>query len=226
MKKLLFTPSQLAVRESQDPAKPSRTIEGCAIVFDRETTLYEDGPYRECEVISRDCITPDFLLQQDIKLNMLHDRELTIARCNKGAGNLQLDLREDGLYFSVEAPECDLGDRALALVRSGVISGCSFEFFAKDYSIDKRGDEDYLVTHRSFDRVTALTLAMDPAYPQTSVNAREQADALKREYEDLNANERRLKEQEDQEREARHLLAMREAERAAERRRIIDAVTI
>ena len=174
-KRLAFTSLGLHVREAGE-GEESRTIEGCAIVFDKETVLYEsgDGSYKECEIISRSCITEDFLRSQDIKMNLLHDRHSSIARSNRGEGSLNLDLREDGLYFSFEAPKCDLGDRALALVKNGTYSGCSFEFYSDQYTIDERQKGEYLVTHTSFRSLTALTIAMDPAYEQTSVNAREE----------------------------------------------------
>ena len=175
--RMRFVPQGMKVREAEE-GKQSRTIEGCAIVFNQETTLW-DGKYeRVREAIAPSCITEEFLREQDIKLNLLHDRQDTIARCNKGAGNLVLDLREDGLYFSAELPDCDICNRALAMVSTGVYSGCSFEFWPKDYREEvtklEDGREDIFITHESFQRVDALTVAMDPAYEQTSVGLREQ----------------------------------------------------
>ena len=174
-KRIVYTASGLKVREAQgEEGKESRTIEGCAIVFNKETVLYEGSNYRESEVILPSCVTMEFLKEQDIKMNLLHDRHSSIARSRKGEGSLNLELREDGLYFSFEAPECDLGDRALALVKNGTYTGCSFEFYSKDYEITEREGNDYLITHKEFKSLTALTIAMDPAYEQTSVNAREE----------------------------------------------------
>ena len=174
-KRIVYTASGLKVREAQgEEGKESRTIEGCAIVFNKETVLYEGNNYRESEVILPSCVTMEFLKEQDIKMNLLHDRHSSIARSRKGEGSLNLELREDGLYFSFEAPECDLGDRALALVKNGTYTGCSFEFYSKDYEITEREGNDYLITHKEFKSLTALTIAMDPAYEQTSVNAREE----------------------------------------------------
>jgi HK97 family phage prohead protease len=143
-------------------------------VFNKETVLYEGSNYRESEIILPSCVTMKFLEEQDIKMNLLHDRHSSIARSKMGEGSLNLELREDGLYFSFEAPECDLGNRALALVKNGTYTGCSFEFYSKDYEIEERTKGDYLVTHKAFEKLTALTIAMDPAYEQTSVNAREE----------------------------------------------------
>ena len=181
-KKIRFVPLSLNVRESRGgKGVESRVIEGRAIVFDRETVLVEKSKYRESEVIKPSCITEAFLKNQDIKLNLLHVRDSTVARNNKGVGSLKLYLRPDGLYFSAEMPKCDLGDQALELVRNKTYTGCSFEFYPKDYTITDRSNgrrEDYLITHTAFERVTALTIAMDPAYEDTDVHARENREML------------------------------------------------
>ena len=107
-------------------------------------------------------------------MNMLHDRDLTLARCNKGVGSLRLSVDEKGVNFEFEAPKCDIGDRCLEMVRRGDYSGCSFEFWPEDYDVEEReGGKDVKITHKKFRALTALTIGMDPAYKQTSVNARE-----------------------------------------------------
>jgi phage head maturation protease len=60
------------------------------------------------------------------------------------------------------------------MVRRGDYSGCSFEFWPDEYDIEERdGGKDVKITHKKFRAITALTIGMDPAYKQTSVNARE-----------------------------------------------------
>jgi phage head maturation protease len=99
---------------------------------------------------------------------------MTIARSNKGRGSLKLTVDGRGVNFEFEAPKCDLGEQALELVRSGVYSGCSFEFVPEDYEVEERGaNKEVRITHKKFRAITALTIGMDPAYTQTSVNARE-----------------------------------------------------
>lgn len=168
---------QLHIREAasgEGEKSESRTIAGTAIVFNSESQVLDDWGCKFREIISPEAATMEFLNTQDVKMNMLHDRSLTIARANKGVGNLKLSVDERGVNFEFDAPKCDLGDRALELVRSGVYSGCSFEFIPKDYDIreDKNGKEVTII-HRSFQSISALTLGMDPAYLKTSVNARE-----------------------------------------------------
>ena len=156
----------------------SRTIEGHAIITGVETILYEDENYREIEIINQSCLDADWLKEQDIKLNLLHEREYTIARNNKGVGNLKYEVRDDGLHFNTDAPKCDIGERAIELVRAGVYTGCSFEFYPDLYNIvvreGKDGKEEYVIEHTRFQCLSALTIALDPQYEQTSVNLREE----------------------------------------------------
>ena len=202
---------ELAIREaSEDAQSESRTITGTAIVFNRESQVLDDWGERFVEKILPEAVTQSFLDTQDVKLNLLHDRKMTIARCNKGAANSSLRLSVDGngVNFEFDAPRCDLGDRALALVRSGVYSGCSFEFKPKDYEKIVNGDMVTII-HRSFEYLNAITLGMDPAYTQTSVNVRE----LKGEKsEDEKQRELAEQQQREQEERAQHAYERRKRE--------------
>ena len=176
---MLFTPETMHVREHvrEDGTKePSRTIYGRAIVFNK-VFEYEDwwgDKYRE--TIKPSACTREFLESQDIKLNLLHKREMSIARSNCGEGNLRYSVSDEGVDFEFEAPNCDLGDRALEMVRSGVYTGCSFEFYPKDYEckkIQEDGKTVYEINHTGFEKLSAFTIAMDPAYKETTVDCRE-----------------------------------------------------
>ena len=221
---------KLSVREAAPDAQgESRTITGTAIVFNAESEVLDDWGYRFREVIKPEACTMEFLNSQDIKMNMLHDRDLTLARCNKGTGSLRLSVDEKGVNFEFEAPKCDIGDRCLEMVRRGDYSGCSFEFWPEDYDVEERdGGKDVKITHKKFRALTALTIGMDPAYKQTSVNARElyeeteagkaekQAEIEKAEREAAEAAERERIEEEERER------ILREQRRRAKRRRLSE----
>ena len=209
---------QLAIREAaQDAQSESRTITGTAIVFNRESQELDDWGERFKEIILPEACSMAFLNTQDVKLNLLHDRQLTIARCNKGDANASLRLSVDanGVNFEFDAPKCDLGDRALELVRTGVYSGCSFEFRPKDYEKKVEGDSVTII-HRSFERLGAITLGMDPAYTQTSVNVRELINSQPQKTEE--EIQREKAEQEQQQREQAEREAEQRALRAYERR--------
>ena len=169
---------QLAVREAAEGQESeSRTITGRAIVFNAESEILDDWGERFREVILPEAVTMEFLNTQDVKMNMLHERELTIARCNKGQGSMRMAVDEQGVTFEFEAPRCDIGDRCLEMVRRGDYSGCSFEFYPKDYEVERTkgadGKDEVTIRHKSFEFLSALTIGMDPAYRQTTVNARE-----------------------------------------------------
>lgn len=179
--KLRFTPAEIKVREA-GTTQGRHIIEGCAIVFNRETTLW-DGQYtRLREVIAPTCVDEEFLSAQDVKLNIMHDRTQTIARkTQNNEGKLQLQLREDGLYFSADLPDTEQVRQVVEGIRDKIFTGCSFEFvegaFSDEVTILPDGREDTLRTQTKFKTLYALTIAMDPAYPQTSVGERERIEA-------------------------------------------------
>lgn len=181
---------KLAIRETLEGEKgESRTIAGTAIVFNTESEVLDDWGERFREVILPEACTMEFLNSQDVKANMLHERDLTVARANHGVGTLKLSVNKRGVNFEFEAPKCDIGDRCLEMVKRGDYSGCSFEFVPKDYDVLREGD-NVTIVHRSFVCLGAITIGMDPAYRQTSVNVREleknheqREDTMKREME-------------------------------------------
>lgn len=162
------------VREVEGQEGESRIIEGTAIVFNAESNVLDDFGVEFREVIKPEAAQMAFLNSQDIKLNLLHDRQDTIARSRMGKGNLHISVDGKGVNFYADVPKCDIGDRALEMVRSGVYTGCSFEFIPEDYEVEERGaNKEVRITHKRFKKISAFTLAMDPAYSQTTVNARE-----------------------------------------------------
>ena len=170
-KRELFNNGCVSFREEADKVG---VITGVAIVTNKETVLYEGADWREIEVIDPSCINEAFIREQDIKLNLLHNRDESIARTPQ---SLRVESREDGLHFEADIPDCDLGQRARALIANGTYTGCSFEFYPKDYTVAERtgadGKTEYVIRHTAFAAIDALTIAMSPAYKQTSVGLRE-----------------------------------------------------
>ena len=208
---------QLAFREASQEASEKGilgTICGRAICFNAESQILDEYGQTFREVIAPEAATMDFLNTQDVKINMLHMRELTFGRAKRGvSGNARLSVDNEGVNFEVDVPNCDLGIRARELTKAGVYDGCSFEFWPDQYSIEEREGKVPLVRHTKFRAITALTLGMDPAYLQTSLHARElwnETESGKRE-----ADEQK-QQQEQREREAR------DTQRRAMRRRISE----
>ena len=169
------------VRENEDNS--SRTITGRAIVFNTlSVPLYEDEKEVIYEKVSPEAITDEVLGASDIKMTMFHDRQLILARSNKGKGTLKYTVDESGVTFEFDAPNTVDGDKALELVKRGDISGCSFAFSTYYYDEEyvececKKKAEGKRETTYTVKRVLGIhdfTLAADPAYTATSVEARE-----------------------------------------------------
>ena len=168
---------QLAFREASEEASAQGilgTICGRAICFNAESQILDEYGQTFREVIAPEAATMEFLNTQDIKINMLHMRELTFGRAKRGvSGNARLSVDREGVNFEVDVPNCDLGIRARELTKAGVYDGCSFEFWPDQYDVEEREGKVPLVRHTKFRAITALTLGMDPAYLQTSLSARE-----------------------------------------------------
>ncbi len=178
----LQTPGKLFVRESAPGEAPSRKICGYAIMFNVESVvLYQEGKYEEREVIEPCAISKEFLDGCDIKMTMYHNRQIVLARSNKGKGTLSYRIDSKGVFFEFDAPNSPNGDEALELVRRGDITGCSFIFGSYYYNDEYVRREEKKVN--GVTQVTCYVLKMTgiydftittkPAYPDTSVEARE-----------------------------------------------------
>ena len=174
----IFCRSSLQVRETGT----GRTISGYAILFNKESVhMWDDDDEYAVEVISPSAITKELLDQCDVKMTMFHNREKLLARSNRGNGTLQYKVDNTGVFFSFEAPKTNDGDAAVELVKRGDIAGCSFAFrthywdegFVKR-TVSKDGKKTKITyTVTKITDILDFTLAGDPAYPQTSVSARE-----------------------------------------------------
>lgn len=176
------TNAGLHVRESGEDGVQSRVISGYAILFGVESVpLWNDSESEAREIIAPEAITKELLDGCDIKFTMFHNRELILARSQNGEGTLKYFVDEKGVRFEFEAPETIDGDKALELVRRGDLSGCSFAFTTAYWDAQcvertiKRVDGRSFITYtvHTIDAVHDFTLAADPAYPDTSVEARE-----------------------------------------------------
>ena len=197
---------QLAFREASTEASSKGilgTISGRAICFNAESQVLDEYGQTFREVIAPEAATMEFLNTQDIKINMLHMRELTFGRAKRGvSGNARLSVDNEGVNFEVDVPNCDLGIRARELTKAGVYDGCSFEFWPDKYDVEEREGKVPLVRHTHFRAITALTLGMDPAYLQTSLHARELYDQTPAGIADKKAEEEARKREEQEKADA------------------------
>lgn len=186
-REVVVTCADLHVREAEGGA-PSRTIVGYAILFNTPSApLWSDEDEEAREIIAPEAITKELLDGCDIKFTMFHDRQLILARSKNGAGTLSYTVDEKGVAFEFEAPNTADGDKALELVKRGDLAGCSFMFSTHYWdeafvsrTVEVRDGRAYITyTVKAVTGVYDMTLAADPAYPDTSVEAREFARDLR-----------------------------------------------
>jgi hypothetical protein len=188
VRRTLHTPgADIHVREGADGAA-SRTITGYAILFNTESApLWSDEDSEAREIIDPAAITKELLDGCDIKFTMFHNRQLILARSKEGSGTLSYAVDDKGVQFEFDAPNTADGDKALELVRRGDIAGCSFAFTTRYWDSEfvertaKVVNGTTMITYRvkMVTGVYDMTLAADPAYPDTSVEAREFAKELR-----------------------------------------------
>lgn len=152
--------------------KESRTITGRAIVF--ESWSKNLGGFYE--IIHRGAITQELIDKSDIIMNINHDDEKMVARSRQGKGTLSVSLRDDGVYFSFEAPTTSRGDELLYNIRNGNIFECSFAFTIPDDIHSERwyvdSDNVYRREVNVIDGLYDMSLVIHGAYGDTNCQAR------------------------------------------------------
>lgn len=180
VKRVLCTVSDLRVREAAEGEAQSRTITGYAILFGVPSApLYSYDDEEAREVISAGAVTKELLDSSDIKFTMFHNPQLILARSKNGSGTLSYTVDDKGVAFEFEAPNTVDGDKALELVRRGDIAGCSFAFTTHYYDqayvtrdvTRENGKTVITYTVNVITGIYDMTLAADPAYPDTSCEA-------------------------------------------------------
>lgn len=180
--------SQPRIRENEDGSE-SRTILVDVALFGVQSNLICDWYENFREVLEPGSITREMLDGCDIKMTYCHDRQKLLARSNKGQGTLRYNVDETGVHAEFEAPRTALGDEMLELVRRGDIAGASFAYstderehstavsYTETEETDGRGRSILLRHVWRIEHVYDFTLAIDPAYPQTSAATREAVEA-------------------------------------------------
>ena len=183
VKRTQFTAQGVHIREGVE-GEQSRTIAGYAIIFNEPSVaLWEDDYETAREIIAPEAVPMQLLDNSDIKMTMWHEREILLARSNRGkeGASLSYGVDDKGVWFEFEAPKTSDGDNALELIRRGDIEGCSFAF-STDYTdeanvsrecIGKGKKRMVTYTVHNIQAIHDFTLATDPAYTQTEVGLRE-----------------------------------------------------
>lgn len=161
----------------------SRTVEGYAIVFGKESA--DLGGFTE--VIEKNALSEETLQKCDIKCWLNHDEKRGIlARYKRGKGSLLLSIDEIGLHYKFEAPKNSLGDELLENLKRGDIDSSSFAFSLAEggQKLEKRGGK-FLRTITKFEQIYDVSPVYDPAYSDTTVATRSIENVKKIEVEKL-----------------------------------------
>lgn len=179
----MYFESEFQVRESDNKEK---YIEGYFIRYNAETELMK-GMYEE---IAPQALT-NSLKSNDVRCLFNHNTAIVLGR----TGNNTLELRTDdqGLWGKVKINENDKeANDIYARIERGDINACSFGFIPLKERVETRADGSvkFIVEDIDLSEVSAVTF---PAYPQTSIQARQQ-DFEQHESRLLESKKQRLRE--------------------------------
>ena len=201
----------------------SRRLEGRAIVFDSYSNNL--GFY---EKINRSAVTQELINNSDIIFTFNHDPNQLLARFRNGGGSLDVELREDGVYFSFDIPNTTLGNDIYELIKRGDISNCSFCFSISDEKDSQKWEKREGKMYREIMKIGGLydlSAVTYPAYSDTDINARsiearniaeEELDKIIKEAEEKAAEVENREEEKPEEKEVENLDEKPEAENREE----------
>lgn len=153
------------IRKSNEPiTSTDRRIEGYAIVFNSRS---EDmGFYEEISNTALDGV----IERSDVFALLNHDESRGIlARSKFGEGTLKLTVDDIGLRYEFEAPNTQLGDETLEMIKRGDIDGSSFGFtIAEGGEKWEKRDGKYYRTISAIDRLFDVSPVYQPAYAATT----------------------------------------------------------
>ena len=197
MKQVRFIPADacnLQMREPQGEGQESREVEGRPIVFGvRSVNLTPWSSDRKVyEILEPGCISRELLQRSDVVLNLNHNSDVVnvLGRYrNSERDTLSLELRGDGIDCRCDLPHTNNANDTLELIKRGDINGMSFAFeddwedTENGVSYEKTNDveDGKVVWLRHVKRITRLydvSIVTHPAYEQTTVATREQADEI------------------------------------------------
>ena len=146
------------------------TVSGKAICFDTPTVLYQDhyDGFEYREIVSSTALDGCDLTDVPLLYNHDDSKANILARCKDGT--LTLDKRADGLYFKATL-NTNLGKDVYTAIKAGDITGCSFGFYCNGDTTENT-EEYSLRTITSISELSDISIVDNPAYQQTTVEAR------------------------------------------------------
>lgn len=153
-----------------------RTIEGYAIVFERESRVMYDFEKKRffIEIIKAGAISDELIRNCDVKALLEHDNQRLLARSNNGIGSLSLCIDDYGCMYRFLSPNTYEGDYAIEMVRRGDLYGSSFAYITDEKKNVEYSKRDGLLIRivNKIDKIFDVSIVSDPAYFGTDVTVR------------------------------------------------------
>lgn len=150
--------------EIRAEAEESRKVVGYAAVYNSDSE--EMWGFKER-------IAPgafDSALSDDVRALFNHDPNLLLART--GSGTLTLSADSRGLRYEFEAPDTSAGNDLLVMLKRGDVSQSSFAFTVDEETWTEKAGEMPIRTIVKVKRLYDVSPVTYPAYPDTTVAAR------------------------------------------------------
>jgi len=139
-----------------------RTLSGRAAVYG---IAREDFKEWGLELIMQAGCFSDSLSDPAVRCLYAHDNAKMLGSIR--GGNLALEDRPDGLYFSVTLPDTATANEVYTLVRHGHVWGCSFGASVKESELE--GEKGEMTERVTKARLHEVSIVAFPAYEGTSV---------------------------------------------------------
>lgn len=157
--------TQIEIRKEGEAGEEKMVLEGKAVAFESPETY--DG---ETEIIDKDALNDCDM--SDVVLRYNHnDNQYTLARTRNKS--LQLDLREDGLYFTAELIPTTTNKDAYMMVESGLVDKCSFAFTIEEYDYNEK---DRVFRILKINKLYDVAIVDFPFYNDTNVEVQRSLD--------------------------------------------------
>jgi HK97 family phage prohead protease len=140
-------------------------IEGYAVLWDDMSS--DLGGFRE--QFKRGAFARALAEGQDVLCVLSHDEDQLLGRTRSKTCTVMED--DKGLRYRCMVGDTMRGRDAYAMVKRGDISQSSFQFSVDEDDWDEMGDGSFLRTVRSVRFLHDVSPVINPAYPNTSVNA-------------------------------------------------------
>lgn len=154
------------------------SVEGEAIVFNAQSQYMGFYEIIKPEAV-RDIDWSQTLLLYD------HDYSNILARCD--ANNLNVEVRDNGVYFSATLPNTELARNVYENLLCGNLKGCSFGFNIADggdeWTTTDSGEPLHIINRIS--NISELSITPIPAYTQTSAAVTRSLEEFKKGVKDM-----------------------------------------